>query len=143
VVSSLTERRRSVLFGAAALIAAFLVLWLCARDFDAGRPDFFYLADAFLHGRTWLERALGPYDVVIIAGRVFVPFAPFLRSSSRRSSRSPVSAPPSTGSRSSMPCSPVQGSASSGGWKAALASARRSIARGCWCSSASARRPGG
>ena len=25
------------------------------RDFDAGRGDFFYLADAFLHGRTWLD----------------------------------------------------------------------------------------
>ena len=24
------------------------------RGFDAGRGDFFYLADAFLHGRTWL-----------------------------------------------------------------------------------------
>ena len=23
--------------------------------FDAGRGDFFYLADAFLHGRTWLD----------------------------------------------------------------------------------------
>ncbi len=77
VVSSLTERRRSVIVGAAALIAAFLVLWLCARNFDAGRPDFFYLADAFLHGRTWLDRALGPYDVVVVAGRVYVPFAPF------------------------------------------------------------------
>ena len=30
------------------------------RDFDAGRGDFFYLADAFLHGRTWLTFQPGP-----------------------------------------------------------------------------------
>ncbi len=69
--------RRSVAVGAAVLVAAFLVFWLSARDFNSGRPDFFYLADAFLHGRIWLERALGPYDIVVIAGRVYVPFAPF------------------------------------------------------------------
>ena len=61
-----------VLLGTAAA-----VYWLTARDFDSGRPDFYYLADAFLHGRTWLEQALGPYDVVIVGDRVFVPFAPF------------------------------------------------------------------
>ena len=30
------------------------------RGFDAGRGDFFYLADAFLHGRTWLDFRPGP-----------------------------------------------------------------------------------
>jgi len=53
------------------------VYWWSARDFDAGRPDFYYLADAFLHGRTWLEQALGPFDVVVDGARVYVPFAPF------------------------------------------------------------------
>ena len=32
-----------------------VVYWLANRGFDAGRGDFFYLADAFLHGRTWLD----------------------------------------------------------------------------------------
>ena len=50
----------------------------CAnRGFDAGRGDFFYLADAFLHGRTWLDVRLGPYDVILVGGRFYVPFAPF------------------------------------------------------------------
>ena len=62
------------------------VAYLCACwDLSAGRfygfgvarPDYFYLADAFLHGRTWLEQALGPFDVVSIDGRVYLPFAPF------------------------------------------------------------------
>lgn len=54
-----------------------IVYWLCARGFDAGRGDFFYLADAFLHGRTWLDLRLGPNDVIPIDGRNYVPFAPF------------------------------------------------------------------
>ena len=46
----------------AAVVArvAFVVYLLCARYFDAGRPDFFYLADAFLHGREWLTYQPGP-----------------------------------------------------------------------------------
>lgn len=54
-----------------------LLFWLANRFFDAGRGDFFYLADAFLHGRTWLTGQLGPYDVIPIEGRFYVPFAPF------------------------------------------------------------------
>ena len=42
-----------------------------------GRGDFFYLADAFLHGRTWLTFQPGPYDVILVDGRFYVPFAPF------------------------------------------------------------------
>jgi hypothetical protein len=76
VVTFIGAHRRP-LIGATAIIASFLVLWLSALAFDSGRPDFFYLADAFLHGRTWLEGALGPYDVVIDGARVYVPFAPF------------------------------------------------------------------
>lgn len=58
-----------------ALAAA--LYWVGARGYDAGRPDLFYLADAFLHGRVWLERPLGPYDVILADGRTYVPFAPF------------------------------------------------------------------
>jgi hypothetical protein len=54
-----------------------VIYWLAARQFDAGRGDFFYLADAFLHGRTWLTAPLGPNDVIPIDGRYYVPFAPF------------------------------------------------------------------
>ena len=54
-----------------------LIYWLAARDFDAGRGDFFYLSDAFLNGRTWLEVRPGPNDVIISGDRFFVPFAPF------------------------------------------------------------------
>jgi hypothetical protein len=54
-----------------------LLYWLGNRTFDAGRGDFFYLADAFLHGRTWLDIQLGPYDQIDIGGRIYVPFAPF------------------------------------------------------------------
>ena len=43
-----------------ALIAvSAVVYWLADRGFDAGRGDFFYLADAFLHGRTWLTSSPG------------------------------------------------------------------------------------
>ena len=54
-----------------------LAYWLCNRYFDAGRGDFFYLADAFLHGRTWLDVRPGPNDVIISGGHFYVPFAPF------------------------------------------------------------------
>jgi len=59
------------------LLAAFSVLYLSAFGFSSGRPDFYYLADAFLHGRTWLEQAFGMYDIVVRGTRVYVPFAPF------------------------------------------------------------------
>ncbi len=58
-------------------IAAGLIYWLSNRFFDAQRGDFFYLADAFLHGRTWLDVRLGPQDVILQDGRIYVPFAPF------------------------------------------------------------------
>jgi hypothetical protein len=54
-----------------------LLFWFAARDFDAGRGDFFYLADAFLHGRAWLDFRPGPNDVIIVGNRFYVPFAPF------------------------------------------------------------------
>ena len=61
-------------------VGAFFVYWYAANGFNAGRGDFFWLADAFLHGRTWIEP---PYnigsvnDVIVIDGRNYVPFAPF------------------------------------------------------------------
>jgi hypothetical protein len=68
---------RSVLVGAGIVGLSAVVYWLAARDFDAGRGDFFYLADAFLHGRTWLDFRPGANDVIIVGSRYYVPFAPF------------------------------------------------------------------
>jgi hypothetical protein len=66
-----------LLAGALLTVVSFVIYWFCARDFDAFRGDFFYLADAFLHGRTYLEFQPGPFDVIIRDGRYYVPFAPF------------------------------------------------------------------
>ena len=59
-----------------AYLASSWVLSNTGTFFSAGRPDFFLLADAFLHGRTWLERPPGAWDTVVVDGRVFVPFGP-------------------------------------------------------------------
>ena len=67
----------ATLVGLGVAVVAFFVYWFCDRSFDAGRGDFFYLADAFLHGRTWLVSPLGPNDVITIDGHTYVPFAPF------------------------------------------------------------------
>jgi hypothetical protein len=72
-----TDRTRTLLAGLGAALAAFVVYWLSNRGFDAGRPDMFYLADAFLHGRTWIASALGPNDSILLNGHVYVPFGPF------------------------------------------------------------------
>ena len=71
------SRHRALLAGLAFVAGLFVVYWLSNRDYDAGRPDFFYLADAFVHGRLWLTTPLGPADVVVVDGRTYVPFAPF------------------------------------------------------------------
>ena len=65
------------LVGLVVVAVSALIYWLANRQFEAGRGDFFYLADAFLHGRTWLDFQPGPYDVIIANGRFYVPFAPF------------------------------------------------------------------
>ncbi len=73
-------RRRpseTLLVGLAIVAASALIYWLANRNFDATRGDLFYLADAFLHGRTSIDVRLGPNDVIPIGGRYFVPFAPF------------------------------------------------------------------
>ncbi len=68
---------REALLGLALAGVSAVIFWLANRQFDAGRGDLFYLADAFLHGRTWLEFQPGPYDVIVSGGHFFVPFAPF------------------------------------------------------------------
>jgi hypothetical protein len=73
------ERRfdRGVIVGLVVVAVSAVIYWFADRDFDAGRGDFFYLADSFLHGRTWLTFQPGPFDVIIRDGRFYVPFAPF------------------------------------------------------------------
>ena len=67
----------SVIVGVTLVAASACIFWLANRGFDAGRGDLFYLADAFLHGRTAIGVRLGPNDVIPIGGRYYVPFAPF------------------------------------------------------------------
>ena len=68
---------RDTLIGLGLALAAAVLYWLANRGFDALRGDLFYLADAFLHGRTSLDVRLGPNDVILLSGRYYVPFAPF------------------------------------------------------------------
>lgn len=69
--------------GVGLTIVAALIYWFSNREFDARHGDFFYLADAFLHGRTWIEYsavppgAIGFQDVIPIGDRFYVPFGPF------------------------------------------------------------------
>jgi hypothetical protein len=72
-----TRFDRPALVGVSVAIVAFVVYWLSNRMFDATRGDFFYLADAFLHGRVWLDVRLGYQDVIVRDGHIYVPFAPF------------------------------------------------------------------
>lgn len=68
---------REVLIGLALVAIAAVVYWLSNRDFDAGRGDFFYLADSFLHGRPDVNLRPNLNDVIVVGGRTYVPFAPF------------------------------------------------------------------
>jgi hypothetical protein len=79
VTFALRDRSASdrTVVGLLVAVVAFGVYWLSNSSFDAGRGDFFYLADAFDHGRVWIAGALGPYDVIYREGHVYVPFAPF------------------------------------------------------------------
>lgn len=69
--------------GLAVALVAMAIYWLSNRNFDAQHGDFFYLADALLHGRTWFDPnslppgAIGQNDVIPIDGRWYVPFGPF------------------------------------------------------------------
>ena len=74
---------RAALVGLAVAFVALVIYWLSDRFFDAHHGDFFYLADAFLHGRTWFDPAavppgaIGNNDVIPVNGRYYVPFGPF------------------------------------------------------------------
>ena len=67
----------SLLIGLAIVAASAVIYWLANRQFDAGRGDFFYLADAFLHGRVGIDVKLGPNDIIPVGDAFYVPFAPF------------------------------------------------------------------
>ena len=72
---SRTSRHTTV--GLAVVGASAVAYWLSNRDFNAGRGDFFFLAEAFLEGRTWLDFQSGIWDVIPLGGdRYFVPFGP-------------------------------------------------------------------
>ena len=73
----MTRPDRATSVGLLVVAASFVAYWLADRGFDAGRGDFFFLADAFLHGRSWLDFIPGPYDVIVVGARYYVPFAPF------------------------------------------------------------------
>ena len=70
-------RRRDVTAGLVVVGLSWIVYLFCARGYDAGRGDLFYLAKAFTDGKTWLDFRPGPWDVIAIDGRYYVPFAPF------------------------------------------------------------------
>ena len=72
----LTWLTRPIPLGIIATIAAGIAFWYTA-GFDAGRPDIFYLSNAFLHGQTGLTAPLGANDVIPWNGYFYVPFAPF------------------------------------------------------------------
>ena len=70
---------RPVPLGLIATAAAAFVFWHTA-GFDAGRPDIFYLSNAFLHGQAGLLAPpwSGANDVIPgLNGLDYVPFAPF------------------------------------------------------------------
>jgi hypothetical protein len=67
----------SLLIGLAIVAVSAVIYWLANRQFDAGRGDFFYLADAFLHGRVGIDVKLGPNDIIPVGNDFYVPFAPF------------------------------------------------------------------
>ena len=50
---------RATVVGLIVALAAMAIYWLSNRFFDAQHGDFFYLADAFLHGRVWLTSGSG------------------------------------------------------------------------------------
>ena len=68
---------RATIVGLGLSAVAAVIYWLSNRFFEPGHADFFYLADAFLKGRTWIDYAGGVNDVIAIGDRVYVPFAPF------------------------------------------------------------------
>jgi hypothetical protein len=76
---------RMAAVGLAVAVLSALLFWLCNRLFDAHHGDFFYLADAFLHGQVSIDRAIVPPNAITAqdsiptadGSRFFVPFGPF------------------------------------------------------------------
>lgn len=77
IAARLRSDRATPLVGVLVAAVALFVYWLGNHNYDAGRGDFFYLAESFLHGHTWVEKALGTNDEIYRNGHVYVPFAPF------------------------------------------------------------------
>src|SRR5262245_37659954 len=75
--TALSRFDQAAAVGVLVAVVSMAIYWLSNRFFDATRGDFFYLADAFLHGRTWLDVRLGYQDVIVQNGHIYVPFAPF------------------------------------------------------------------
>ncbi len=78
------SREQAIAVGVGLAVVSFFVYWLSNQHFSAGRADFMYLADAFLHGRVWVPLGLPPNaprdgvnDVIRVGDHLFVPFAPF------------------------------------------------------------------
>ena len=69
-------RWRAWLAAGVVLGVGWLLFWLCARDVPWVRRDYFFLADAFLHGRTWLTFEPYQWDQIVIGNRTYVPFGP-------------------------------------------------------------------
>jgi hypothetical protein len=74
-------RDRAFVVGMLIVLVSGVIYWLCNKAYDAGHGDFFYLARSFVEGRVWLDAEarshVGPWDVLEIGGRYYVPFAPF------------------------------------------------------------------
>jgi hypothetical protein len=74
---------RQAWIGLGLTAAAAIVYWLSNRYFDARHGDFFYLANAFLHGHTWIDLSAVPrdaltgQDMIPDGSRFYVPFGPF------------------------------------------------------------------
>lgn len=76
-VRTSTRRLPSLLLPIGVGVYAALVFWATAYLWSAQRWDYFYLAEAFLEGRTWIPIFDRVSDSVVIDGRAYVPFAPF------------------------------------------------------------------
>ena len=88
-MSALSSRPRPLSTGAACDVAfgrqllfivtvVFGVFLVSNVAYPFKRPDYFLLADAFLHGRTWIDASLMPTNVDLAhwQGHVYLPFGP-------------------------------------------------------------------
>jgi hypothetical protein len=64
-------------------LVALILYGVLAVRFSAQRADYYYLADAFLHGRAWIDPAVLPSgielplnDTILVDGRLYLPFQP-------------------------------------------------------------------